>query len=661
MSAYAYRPDIDGLRAIAVIPVVFFHAGIPGFAGGYVGVDVFFVISGYLITQVLMRSGPAPLRSVLAGFYLRRARRILPALNVMLALVTVAAALLLLPADLERFGRFLALASAFLGNLAGWLGGGYFDTAGASLVHLWSLGIEEQFYLLYPLIFLAWIRDRRRAGVWWLALMAAASLGLCTWASFMHPSANFYAPLTRAWELLGGAALAFAGWQGFATRALNEAAAAIALVGLAVCFALWHRRTHHPGLVTLLPCAATGVLLATGAARTTRAAVILRLRPLVYVGLISYSLYLWHAPMLSLARYFLIFEPSKLLLCAELLVIFTLAAASWRWVEQPVRRATLMRSDRRFVLVAAASTAGLCLAGVLLTVSRGWPERFDARLQRLAYMSRDPAAGVAHCMRLPIMRIAEGDVCRFGAVDGQGPKVMVWGDSHALALLPAYRMLAERQNLRLYFAARSACRPLGERPAQPPGDPTCRAFNEAMLAGIERIQPDVLVLNAFWNLPESAARGTSLNVSDAPDGFEAALRAVVSKAAAPGRHLCAVLTVPVYSQIVPYALAMAERRNLSRDFLLMSRSRAHAQHAKVTAAFRDLERDGALQVVDPTFILCPQEHCRLLSDDGWPLYNDSNHLSPAGARLLVGPIARCVDPGGRSRQTPEAALPYLRP
>ena len=231
--AFAYRPDIDGLRALAVLAVIFYHADVPGFGGGYVGVDVFFVISGYLITQFLRSTSARGARQMLGNFYARRVRRIVPALLVTCAAVALLGWLLLMPAELVMLGKPLAAAPVFLSNLAAWSeGGGYFQLSyfASPLRHLWSIAVEEQFYLGYPLLLLAIDRYLPRRQVRVIAVLALLSLLLCIWASHHRPGVNYYALPTRAWELLLGALLALTAVAP-RSRAVREIAAATGLVG----------------------------------------------------------------------------------------------------------------------------------------------------------------------------------------------------------------------------------------------------------------------------------------------------------------------------------------------------------------------------------------------------------------------------------------------
>ncbi len=644
-----YRADIDGLRALAVLPVILFHTRVPGFSGGYIGVDVFFVISGYLITQLLSRGSHLTLRAALADFYLRRARRILPALTLMLFVAAAAASFVLLPPDLERFGRFLAFAVVVLGNLVAWSSGGYFDTSSAALVHLWSIGIEEQFYLLYPLLYLAWLRTDARRGRVLLWSVATVSFAWCLAWMQSHPNVNFYAPMTRAWELLLGAIAAHAQWKGPARDWANELAAWVALVVLATCMAWFDRESAHPGLVTLVPCIATLLLLVTGAARDTSVSRLLRLRPLVFTGLISYSLYLWHAPVLSLSRYWTMQEFSAVQLASLLVALYLLAAASWRYVEQPLRTRRWLRSNRAFGSVFAGATALLLATGLVMWRSHGLPNRFDAEVELLTELPAPIPREVGACMTLAPDRIATGQLCTFGSANA-ARSVLLWGDSHALMLLPAFRSLHDGQT-QLCFAAHSSCRPLlghAELPSalrrQTRELTECAQFNEAMAAAIGRLAPDVVVLSGYWNLLDTTG---SVQASLAQS-----LDATLSALHAAGPGVCVALDVPTQREAVPYMLAMAHRRGLPEDGLHLTLAQAIEQQSGPDAVFDAARAAGRIAVMDPKPALCGSGVCRLRGSEGRPLYIDSNHLSARATPLLSGPLAQCVAAAMRLRGAP---------
>lgn len=295
-----YRPAIDGLRAIAVIAVMIVHARPGLLPGGFAGVDIFFVISGYLITRIVLREH-AEARFTLAGFYLNRAKRILPALSVVLAASLAGAVLLCDPAQARALGRNLAAASVFAGNIYSWLeGGGYFSIGAAQmpLAHLWSLAVEEQFYLLYPLLLLALVRlfPRRL----WLVLTvgAASSLGLAEYLNDRMPAVAYYLLPTRAWELLGGYVLATIEANG---RKRSQPGAVLGLILVASAFFLLDARTPFPGLAGA-PLVAETVMLIRWATPETLVGKALASAPLRGLGLLSYSAFLWHQPLLAFAR-----------------------------------------------------------------------------------------------------------------------------------------------------------------------------------------------------------------------------------------------------------------------------------------------------------------------------------------------------------------------
>jgi len=278
----SYRADIDGLRALAVLAVIVFHAGIAGTEGGYVGVDVFFVISGYVITQLLAARAGGPAWPYLKTFYIRRGRRILPALLVTSAVATIAASVLLLPWSLVWFGKFLVASSVFMSNLAAWKDGDYFDIEGSQpLTHFWSLAVEEQFYFAYPLLLLLLTRYLPQRRLLAISALAAISFAVCVWASYHRTHSNFFLAPTRAWELLLGAIVALGAQRWRVSRVTGELLSALAVIALAAAVLFYDDQLPYPGIATLVPCAATAILIATNGERTTLVGKFLSLPPLV--------------------------------------------------------------------------------------------------------------------------------------------------------------------------------------------------------------------------------------------------------------------------------------------------------------------------------------------------------------------------------------------
>jgi peptidoglycan/LPS O-acetylase OafA/YrhL len=639
-----YRPDIDGLRAIAVAAVILFHAQKSRVGGGYVGVDIFFVISGYLITQLLLESQGEPLRQCLAGFYLRRARRILPALLVTSLVVTLAATWILLPRDLVKIGEYLAATSLLATNVAAWTYGGYFQAVYPSVLrHFWSIAVEEQFYVIFPLVLIVSGRFLPRHRWQFLTALAAVSLALCIWASDAKPLANFYLAPFRAWELLLGAALAAGRLHSSGNRIIDECLAGLSLGAIVLTILKYTPSTPYPGAYALVPCVATAVLILTARNRATWVSRLLSTRILVFTGLISYSLYLWHAPILILYAYYDIREPAGAELAALLAVVYLVAALSWRIIEQPIRLRRFLGSDRNLLRWILIANALVLITGIVLWRSEGFPGRFSKEVQALVSGGKRAHRDFGRCMTLPPESVAAGNLCAFGPRADGPPKVVVWGDSHAVSLMTAYEHLADSLNVRVYFAGQSSCKPLfwpaGSSAAT--REAPCVTFNSNMLRAIQKLDPRLVILNARWINPDEnpftskdAARGGG------PVGYKDALADTVRKIATPNRSVCVVLDVPTLEFIVPYARAMALRRNRADDFLSISRSDALSQQRGLENDVRTLRDEGLLLSADPKDVLCASGHCAF-KNGAASLYSDTNHLSAAGALYVEGSLAEC--------------------
>ena len=371
-----YRPEIDGLRALAVIPVVLFHAGIAGFSGGFVGVDIFFVISGYLITSIILNEQQKD-SFTLAGFYERRARRILPALMLVVLLSAVAAWYLLLPAELVDFGESLASVGVFASNILFWTQSDYFATTSEfiPLLHTWSLAVEEQFYLIFPvfMIFtLAWTKTKRLSV---LTLVAILSLIFCEWAWRNAPEANFFLAPSRVWELMAGVLCAFYLQQARDPKLLIRQLASLAgLLMLVYSIAFFDKSIPFPSLYTLIPVVGT-VLIILFTDKNTLVGKILSLPFIVGVGLISYSAYLWHQPLFVFARLNSMDELSVMTLLGLSILAFIMAFISWRWVEKPFRNRNWL-SQRQVLWMAALCSLILISLGLIFVLGGGFDERF---------------------------------------------------------------------------------------------------------------------------------------------------------------------------------------------------------------------------------------------------------------------------------------------
>jgi peptidoglycan/LPS O-acetylase OafA/YrhL len=645
--APTYRSDIDGLRAIAVAAVVLFHAEVPGFGGGYVGVDVFFVISGYLITQLLAGSAAPTQRLRLRDFYIRRARRIFPALCVTSLTVTLAGVAILLPWDLAKLGSYLAATSVLGTNIAVWIDRvDYFQNkmAHVPIMHFWSIAIEEQFYLVYPITFQLICKYLPRYRTSALIALAVPSFAVCVWGSYHAPAANYLLAPSRGWELLLGGALASSGQRSETSQLLNELLAMGALITLGLACFLYAPTTPYPGVYTLAPCAASAILIYTGRQQRTVAGKLLSVRPLVFTGLISYSLYLWHFPALVLYGYYNIRDIGAFALVVLIGCIYAVAAASWKWIELPVRSRAFLPSNRSFLMAALIVNTVMFSVGVALWKSHGIPRRFPPEVRARGgqwLLDNDFLLG---CVNLPLDQIASGGLCSFGPRDTSTPRAVVWGDSHAMALLAVYRTLAISHHLRLYFAIRSSCRPLLGVTNKAENEWTrmgCAGFNAAVAQAVRRLDPRVLILNGHWNdadadlIPEP-------NGGAVPTGsnFSRGLRETLRQTGSINRSVCVVLDVPTLKYNLPNALGVARERRIAEDFLKLSRTQALQQYQEPERDIRALEQRGMLRSVDPKDLLCPGDSC-IYESDGNLLYRDADHLSSAGAQFVSSAVEGC--------------------
>lgn len=462
----SYRPEIDGLRAIAVTAVVLFHSGLVPLHGGFAGVDVFFVISGFLVTAILLKDMRNGHYSILQ-FYERRVRRILPALAVVLVATTLAAWVLMIPPQLEAYSKSLLAVLMFVSNLLFGANSGYFSPAleEAPLLHTWSLSIEEQYYLLFPLLLAALLRRGPRMVTLGLSGMAVASLALAQWGAVAEPEVNFFFSLSRFWELLAGS---LAAWIAHRHPLKSHGPAAMLGLGLILGAMLWHSdRIPYPSVYTLMPVVGTGlVILFAGADNLTGR--LLSLPPMVGIGLISYSAYLWHQPLFALARVAATDAPEVWTMAALTGLTYGLAWASWRWIEQPFRRADdrWLAAPKRLFTRAGLATVCLVAAGAIGLVSGGndrlWRLRHPDQaavldLVRIARENSRLPMDDAPC-RFNLTQLTDTGIARIRACSADfGPGIVVLGDSHGIDLFNALKSVGTQPFL--LGITNGGCRP----------------------------------------------------------------------------------------------------------------------------------------------------------------------------------------------------------
>jgi len=467
-----YRPEIDGLRALAVLPVMAFHAGFVGFSGGFVGVDVFFVISGYLITGILVGDLEADRFSILK-FYDRRARRILPALFVMLAASAAMAHFALIPPLFANFSASVFAVVLFLSNFLFISEVDYFGPAAEEtpLLHTWSLAVEEQFYILFPiLLWLLWKLWRRPALIWGVALITVASLIFSEWAWRHYPAQTFYFLPSRAWELGAGALCALVPIHApKSPNLIRQAPGMLGILAIAGSVYAFDQTTPFPSLWAAIPVGGS-VAVILWATPGTMAARLLSLRAVVAIGLISYSAYLWHNPLFAFARLSVVGEPGVPMMLALFAISLALAALSWRYVEGPFRVSPGHPSitPKRWQVFTAS------LAGIAVFVACGlWGFLSDGRAALWQRSASSEALQTYHLVQTARdgRRRSDNGACRFNVealtpdIEARviacaqqfGPGVAVLGDSHAIDLAEALLLASPSQFL--FGLTKGGCRP----------------------------------------------------------------------------------------------------------------------------------------------------------------------------------------------------------
>lgn len=665
MADPTYRPDIDGLRALAVLPVVLYHAGL-GFPGGYVGVDVFFVISGFLITSIL-RHDILSDRFSLLGFYDRRVRRIFPALFVMLGLTTLGAAAVLLPEHLLAFGRSLRATALFAANLHFWSLEGYFTEAAElkPLLHTWSLAVEEQYYLVFPPLLWGLMRSGKARLT--LTALTLASFALALWQVRAAPQAAFYLPFGRVWELLAGSLLALSPDVARPLRAARLRAL-LGLAGLAAILVpvfAYDRLTPFPGLAALPPVLGTVAVLATGAAGPGPVRWLLERAVLRGIGLISYSLYLWHWPVLVLAGYVAVLPMTWPQRVACLGLSFLLALLSWRFVERPFRGAA--RPGRVVLFGGAMSAIALTLVvGTGLVRVWGWPGRFETRLAALP----DPKS-LMHdrrdCHFVTPERLAKGAICLRGAPGAQASFVLL-GDSHADALSPGLFAAATQAGEVGYQITAASFRPLPgvhERQGE-----DIRPLTEAAIAFLEG-HPELrrIIVTGYW---QHQATGQSYRhpgtvfvdadydgsgLAHAPEALRHGLAALARRL--PDRQIV-LLDDPPSGK----ALDLRGWRQMALwrpDLLAPGAGLPRGEATAQRASWEPILQQVAAELPNVTYLpifddFCGPALCALLGPEG-PRYRDGDHLSAGAAKAMEPKLASALfPPPSQDGSGPDLAL-----
>lgn len=646
-----YRADIDGLRALAVLAVVFYHAKL-GFPGGFTGVDVFFVISGYLITGILLRELSAG-RFLLTEFWARRIRRIMPAATAMVAVTLAAGPIFLLPSDFAILGKSAVAHSMLVANIFFWRDdtdkGGYFGiaTEDRPLKHTWSLAVEEQFYLLFPLVLMLAFRflrgsARDRLGSF-IAVATVAGLLLAGIGVALRPGASFYLLPTRAWELLCGALLACAPFHHTPKRwFIRELMAWGGLAAILYGFFCYSKTTPFPGWSAIPPCLGSMLVIAGGSTPAgssrpgTLLSRLLSFRPLVLIGLLSYSLYLWHWPILVFCEH-LLFDRLPLSPWLRWLLVaisFVLAWISWRCLEVPLRHSRWLAKRQTALAFGAASASFCLLSGLLITIGNGFPTRvselaFANDKARYDVVDSGPGAEFDDVVSGHLVPLAGDPATK---TSPHPFSLVLWGDSHAMQLIPAAKIVCSELGITGYTAVYSATPPLLDAVYRFPDGLQERtpAYANAVLQFIRSHQIPAVILAARW----SGYQGAD------PILLESSLRKTIVALHEAGCTVWVVKGLPsgTAGQSVAATLARMEMYGRKNSDLLPTRE----NHLKANSVVERLSQSDLPAIfLDPAPLLLDESGSRYrLDEKGVSVFWDDNHITQTASLRLFKPLLK---------------------
>lgn len=606
-----YRAEIDGLRAVAIIPVIFFHAGFELFSGGFIGVDVFFVISGYLITTLLIEDIEKKQFSILK-FYERRARRILPALFFLMFVCILFAWVWMLPDQMKNFSQSLVAVSLFLSNILFWRESGYFDSAAEEkpLLHTWSLAVEEQYYVLFPIFLILTWRFGKKRVFWIIVIIAAISLILSEWGWRKNANANFYLAHTRAWEIFAGSISAFIVQKNGVKK--NNLFALFGLTAIIFSIFVYDEKTPFPSIYSLIPVVGA-MLFVLYADKQTYVAKILSNKLIVGIGLISYSTYLWHQPLFAFARIKLFEHPSALLMTILIFLSIILGYLSWRFVEKPFRIQNKFRRKQIFI-ISLLCVIAFTSFGLVGHFKNGIINRFsDDDIKLLNSATSSPLRSKCHFSQK--IESIEFNACNYFS---EVTTVAVFGDSHATELAFVLAKELEKDGKAVLHHTMSGCRHNFRKNDE--YQSVCYNWHEKTIESLKKNKTIKTVILSYRNekyIKDQSYRKSLVNIADTLASSDKKV-ILVLQAPLPGVHINKYLNFAMY--------------NRNSDIKGLSR----AEWNKIYFSKKDLlkELPDKINVVDPEKLLCDKNNCFVIKDYK-AFYFDDNHLSLEGANVVA--------------------------
>lgn len=661
-----YRREIDGLRALAVLPVILYHAGFQALSGGFVGVDIFFVISGYLITSIILGEKQAGTFS-LVSFYERRARRILPPLFLVMLTCLPFAYLWLMPSHLVEFSRSLIYVPLFVSNMFFLKRSGYFDSAVElkPLLHTWSLAVEEQYYLFFPAILLLIWRLPRRWMVGFFLVIGLVSLGLAQF-NFFSKSADFYILPTRFWELLIGVLVAFYLTNVNHREILsNKLANLVSFAGLAlVLYSVFFltKDTPYPSFYTLIPTMGTAFIILFATPKTFVGR-LLSTRLLVGIGLISYSAYLWHQPLFAFARYRSLSEPTSLMFLGLSLITLFLAYVSWQHIEKPFRDRSRVSRKQILAFALLGSCTFIALGYYVGEHEKGLPNRFSVSKEVKDYLTNSNVNVTPDCVEIK-NEVKGINLCLVGNTADKSPEMALFGDSHAGVMLSAFDQIGKKIGGSVaYIAGFGGCPPLidvyvlnGMYEAS-----VCKELAQSQLDYVRNHKHiKKIFLAARWTVYTGGDyfgkggfylgtnKDDKLDKQESLRNFEMGLKKTIKAYKDLGVKVYVIAQAPQQLSHVGqlyYSMADRDLNDIQAAELIhrlsVPLSKHHELQSYTRNLFDTLAASGDIKLIDLDSLFCDDSIC-ILGKSNRPYYSDHDHLTALGSNLAVDQILELV-------------------
>lgn len=711
-----YRADIDGLRAIAVLAVVFFHAGIPGFSGGFIGVDVFFVISGFLITSIILKEITTGKFSV-ARFYERRIRRIFPALFPVITVTVAIGAFLFDPGTFKAFSTSITPTTFFCSNILFWKESGYFDAASITkpLLHTWSLAVEEQFYIFFPLLlvainrfsknrYLQWVvgtgliacisglglntlikemygsnnivprqvviifflllyialfpalynvfnRFSKNKYLPWLLGIALISLVASIYGAYTNQVTTFYLVPTRAWELLFGSLLSLGVIPQLQSNVQRNLVSCTGLGLIVFSVGFYSEATRFPGASALAPVLGASLIIYSGiGGGSSLVSRLLSLKPMVYIGLVSYSLYLWHWPLIVFAKYLIFRELTPLEITGIIFATFVISALSLKFIEQPFRGREPIMPDRKKLF--ALSAVVMIIASVIGSIIQ-FQNGMSYRDSEINAIMNDPVWDKADENEKNSAQLREGKLPVRVGINNTSPSFILWGDSHARALIPAISAQANQHGVSGFIATQNSNAPLlgidgrdGNNMVEMP-----HAYNDDVISFIT-IHPEIktVFLTAIWEwyskgIHFGKADGRIIQLRDMKNApvsssnhalLTIGLTRTVDALIALGRKVVIVSDVPEIGYNALRIYWVSNKIGLPFSNTILPSMAAYRERNKnVYEMLHELSLRRNVTIIYPESLLMDKNGQTIIMANNKLLYRDSHHLSKYGAEFVA--------------------------